>query len=469
MCERTSQNPISNIQNLPYMKRRDFLKKAALTTAGTIGVPYILPTGRLFANTGTRVANHVVFVLFAGGIRNQESVGQQYLANQGMATQGNVMNNMLSGAAPSQNLVYSPWNPLLTTPLSQQGTLFKEVHYKTGPTGHYNGHTVAMTGNYTQTGLNLNINPEFPTIFEYYRKHTNPSKSALNAWWLSEGLGPYPSLNYSRHPAYGAAYGANYLAPNTIFGGAGNQIVNAQLYQPDDVQRIATIKNFLDKNFDQSASSLPGIQNTEAEREQVKQFILNTISQAQAGSLEVPTPNNDYNLLTGDLVNIATSWQVLKTFKPELTVINTFNLDVCHDNFSQYINFLHRADYGVGWLWNKIQSDPILANDTILICMPEHGRNAASNNIQDGNGLTAYDHTDEQPQNYVGNTDNSRRCFSLVVGPASKVNQNQSFGTIGNPAAETIDIVPTIAHILGFKDDIPNYLLPGRALTEAFI
>ena len=47
---------------------------------------------------------------------------------------------------------------------------FKEVLYKEGPTGHYNGHTVAMTGNYTETGLNLNINPEFPTIFEYYRK-----------------------------------------------------------------------------------------------------------------------------------------------------------------------------------------------------------------------------------------------------------------------------------------------------------
>jgi len=85
------------------MKRRNFLKKAGLAAAGITGVPYILPTGRLFAATGSRVVNHVVYVLFAGGIRNQESVGQQYLMNQNSALpEGNVMNNMLTGAAPSR-------------------------------------------------------------------------------------------------------------------------------------------------------------------------------------------------------------------------------------------------------------------------------------------------------------------------------------------------------------------------------
>ena len=62
------------------MQRRKFLKKAGLATAGVVSVPYILPTGRLFAATGSRLVNHVVFVLFAGGIRNQEAVDQQYLA-----------------------------------------------------------------------------------------------------------------------------------------------------------------------------------------------------------------------------------------------------------------------------------------------------------------------------------------------------------------------------------------------------
>ena len=64
------------------MDRRKFVKRVALATSGAIVAPYILPSGRLFAATGSRLANHVVFVLFAGGIRNQESVKQEYLLGQ---------------------------------------------------------------------------------------------------------------------------------------------------------------------------------------------------------------------------------------------------------------------------------------------------------------------------------------------------------------------------------------------------
>ncbi len=444
------------------MKRRNFIKKASLAAAGTIGVPYILPTGRLFAATGSRVVNHVVYVLFAGGIRNQESVGQQFLMNQNASLpEGNVMNNMLTGAAPSGSLIHDPWTPVLNTPMMEQGTLFKEVEYKTGPTGHYNGHTVAMTGNYTETGLNLNINPDFPTIFEYYRKHSDPNESAMNAWWISEGLGPYPSLNYSQSASYGAKYGANYLRPQSILGNAGqSQLGNAVSYQPDDVDRINRIKSILDNNFAQAGEQLPGIQNTPENREQIKNFLLQRIEDAGNGNLEVATPGNNPNLLTGDLINISAAWQVLDEFTPELTVINTTNLDVCHDNFSAYLYYLHRADYGIGWLWNKIQSHPVLANDTIMVCMPEHGRNLDRNNIVDANGLGAYDHTGDE---------NSRRVFTMIVGPDDKVVQGQALGTPNNPVAESIDVVPTIAHILGFKDSVPGGLMPGRVLEEALI
>ena len=141
-------------------------------------------------------------------------------------------------------------------------------------------------------------------------------------------------------------------------------------------------------------------------------------------------------------------------------LVNTTNLDIGHSNFSEYLSFLHKADYGVGWLWNKIQNHPDLKDDTILICMPEHGRNLDFNNISDQNGLRAYDHTGDE---------NSRRLFALVVGPDDKVIQGQTLGTIGSPIGESIDIVPTIAHILGFYDDIPTYLLPGNVLEQAFI
>ena len=438
------------------MKRRSFIKKAGLTAAA----PFILPSGRLFAATGARVVNHVVFVLFAGGIRQQESVDQLYLTNQGFTTEGNIMNNMLAGAAPNNNIIYNQWAPVLSNPLSQQGAFFKEVLYKNGPTGHYNGHTVAMTGNYTETGLNLNINPDFPTIFEYYRKHSDPAQSAMNAWWISEGLGPYPSLNYSKHPNYGALYGANYLRPASLISQLGvDQLSSAIAYQPDDVDRILRVKNLLDRNFASQADALPGIQNTREDREAIKEYYLETLNNVLNGNFDWATPTNSFDGLTGDLLALSGAWSVLDRFTPELTVVNTTNLDVCHSNFTGYIDFLHKADYGVGWLWNKIQNHPVLANDTIMICMPEHGRNLLSNNVNDANGLGAYDHTGD---------DNSRRIFTMIVGPDDKVVQEE-FGSLGNPAAEAVDVVPTIAHILGFYDDIPSGLLEGRVLEEAFI
>lgn len=443
------------------MKRRSFIKKAGLATAGTFFAPYILPSGRLFAAAGDRIVNHVVLVLFAGGVRHQESVDQAYLTYQG-ANSGNIMPNMFSGAMPSSNLLYTPWNPIQGSSLASQGTFFKELEYAQGPTGHYNGHTAAITGNYTDVGTNLAINPDFPTVFEYYRRHNDPAKSAINAWWMSEGLGPYPALNYSKHGMYGPMYGANYFRPYSTFGNIGLDYLNNGLtLQPDDVGRLNSIKNFFDSNFDKSASDLPGIINNSTDKEAIHAFMKDVLNRTQNGTVDFPLPNGipTYEM-TGDLINIQYTWEVLKNFHPELTVINTFNLDTCHSDFTGYLKNMHKADYGVGWLWNKIQNDPVLQNDTIMICMPDHGRNDLPNNVYDANGLRAFDHTSDA---------NSRRVFALIVGPPNKVNQNLSLGSAGNPVGQTIDIVPTIAHILGFYDQIPSGMLPGQVLTQAFI
>ncbi len=444
------------------MKRRTFLKQATIAATGMLAAPYILPSGRLFAGSGTRLVNHVVFVLFAGGVRHQESIDLAYLSAQGVNSSGNIMPNILHGPPPSSHLVYTPWQPVSATPLAAQGTLFKELRYAQGPTGHFNGHTAALTGHYTGLSLDLNINPEFPTVFEYYRKHSNPAQSALNCWWISEGLGPYPYLNFSRNPDYGAAYGANYLRPISLFGDkALAHLAQPISFQPDDVPQIDRMKNFLNANFRTNEAFYPGIANIEEDRHQIKQFVYDMFNKSSDGLIEWALPPLvSPSELTSDLITYSYAWEVLRRFRPELTVINSFALDACHFNFTSYIQFMHKADYGVGWLWQKIQSDPVLKDDTILICMPDHGRNEKPNNLYDANGLAAFDHTSD---------DNSRRHFALIVGPPSKVKQGQVVGNYLNPVGETIDIVPTIAHILGFIDAIPAGMLPGRVLHEAFV
>jgi arylsulfatase A-like enzyme len=118
---------------------------------------------------------------------------------------------------------------------------------------------------------------------------------------------------------------------------------------------------------------------------------------------------------------------------------------------------LHKADYAVGKLWQTIQNTPGLANDTIMIIAPEHGRNLAPNSVVDNFGFLALDHTSDAT---------SREIFLMIVGPSDKVKQNQ---VISQNTGESIDIVPTINRILGYDQWVNSGVLQGRFLNEAFL
>jgi hypothetical protein len=48
------------------MQRRLFIKKATTATVGAFALPYILPSGRLFASTQAPLAQHVILIMFSG-------------------------------------------------------------------------------------------------------------------------------------------------------------------------------------------------------------------------------------------------------------------------------------------------------------------------------------------------------------------------------------------------------------------
>lgn len=438
------------------MERRDFIKKVGLASAGAFVAPYILPSGRLFAATGNRKVNHVVFCMLAGGIRNIESVHQ---------SQSNLMSTMLKDtggaySAASGFLQNSqiPSNPLGSKRLQEYGSLLKEVRFKEGPTGHYNGHITALTGRYTDSALNLRTNPDYPTIFEYYRKHAGTSAmSALNAWWISDSLGPYPALNYSSYPGYGASYGANFIQPSSLISTEGyNAIGNPMSFSPDQKATASKIRGFCDGNFSsQFSAESVGVVNSTSEREQLDSFINELFLDGISGPDFMNWgPGNWSN---NDLTNVYYAEKVLEKFQPELVVLNLQSVDICHSNYTSYCNNLIKADWGVSHLWNFIQNTPGLADDTVMIVMPEHGRNLEPNTVVDAYGRPAYDHTSDAT---------SREVFAMVVGPSGVVRQDF---VESNEYGETIDVVPTIANLLGFDVDIPAGLLPGKVLSNTLV
>lgn len=432
------------------MNRRKFIRNTALAAGAGIAFPYILPSGRLFATSGVPLAQHVIYVLFAGGVRQQESVLQRYLDDsQGLPFAGNIMYNMLNGQAPTNKIVYgvnqgsgaeggSPIPQILNQTLQQQGLLFPEVRSSTA--GHYNGLNLLLQGSqvYTQ---GLRQKPTNPTIFEYIRRHAGVPASKV--WFVGSGIGnSVPLLNYSNHPDYGAKYGANFFAPQITFGSKGfEHLSNAKVYHPEnELDPIAKMKYFLDNTFDRMANGGVDIGNTDEEKQQIQQFMKLMYEKVSQNAISFPAVNDG-----NDARTIGFTCEVLKQFKPTITVVNLGDVDGCHSDFTGYLKSLHRADHAVGHLWNYVKTQiPEMANDTIIICSPECGRNLNHNPIKDQNDWFAYDHSD----------DNALRVFTLMAG--ANVPQNLVIGSESSPKGLIADGVPTIAEILGIKSDVVN-------------
>ncbi|GIV34735.1 MAG: hypothetical protein KatS3mg031_2270 [Chitinophagales bacterium] len=446
------------------IKRRQFLKTTSMALVGAAAAPYILPSGRLFAKTGSQMAAHVVYVLFAGGVRQQESVLQRYLADsQGLPYEGNIMLNVLDGEQPGPNekRVYGtdpppPGTPgsipiprILSTPLQKQGTLFREVFFSKSGTGHYNGLSTVLSGYYGTAGLRNR--PVHPTIFEYVRRHLG--LPATKVWFVGNGIGNSTQLlNYSDHPDYGARYGANFIAPSVIFGDLGQlHLSNAKVYHPEEqLTPMYEMKSFLDQAFQARPGILPGVHNTEEEKHSIKEFLRTMFLKKSAGQIAFPPVHDTIELqITGY------ACEVIRWFKPTLTVINYNSIDSCHSNFTSYLRAIHRVDHAVGHLWNFIQTQvPEMAGKTALVLTPEHGRSLAPNPILDENNWRAFDHNSDY---------NARRMFSLLVGPG--IDANLVIGSETNPVGDATDCVPTIADILGINrsDVLYNGLLDSDA------
>jgi|688.fasta_scaffold01008_13 hypothetical protein len=430
------------------MNRRDFFKKAGIAAAGGVALPYILPSGRLFARTNTPKAEYVVLVMFAGGVRQQESVLQRYLEDSQMVggAAGNIMPNLFKGNLPTKKIVFGtnpggnlpngsePIPRLLSRSMEESGTVFKEVTAQSA--GHYVGLNTLVTGN-AGTSQGLKVRPRYPTIFEYLRRHAG--FKATDTWFICNTIGnSYPLLNSSSNSEYGLQYGGNMFAAPYTFGSVGREILgNGKAYSKADLEPMYFMKNFLDQSFGLTPEQMTSVQNTDEERTQIKEFVRSIYQRQTLGQIVKP-PVTD----SGDAVNISYAAEVLRYFKPKFLTVNLSGVDGCHSNFTGYLRSLHRADHAVAWLWNYIETNiPEMAGKTIMLIAPECGRNLEPNPILDENDWYAFDHSDA----------NARRVWSVMLG---KGVPNQSIGTENNPVGRLTDLVPTIADIFGIYDEV---------------
>lgn len=427
------------------MKRRDFIKKGGLAALGLGISPYILPAGTWSAPTGKRIANHVVFCLFAGGIRNLESLQKK---------EGNLMPGILHGNESVNSEIADGIDPLPKfelEALEKFGTLYTDFRYKSTKTIHFTAHASAIMGTYSNnTELMKPLN--FPSVFEYYRRFNSPAMSAINAWWVSDQAGPFTYLNYSDVIGFGPQFGANMIQPTTLF----TRSLNGEVSLSDSqMQHISDLQAFFNKHaqVDPRLLNKSQIENTYADRIRIEKLIIELNNRFKSHDF---SPWNTGRAANEDIATMYTATEIIKKFQPELLLVNMQHSDIGHSNFTKYCSNLRKADFAVRQLWETIQNTPGMKDDTILIIAPEFGRNLKPNTLRDEFGRLAVDHTGDEM---------SQKIFCMIVGPPSKVNQSLRVSERG----ETIDLAPTILKILGVDIPPSDSFLKGRFLEEAFV
>ena len=162
---------------------------------------------------------------------------------------------------------------------------------------------------------------------------------------------------------------------------------------------------------------------------------------------------NSYCGLNGnglDYVGDAMTWkkieQVFSCSTPKLTLINFLEADVKgHENkWEAYKQGIKDCDEYVYKLWNMIQSNPRMKDQTTLLVTNDHGR-----------------HLDGHKNGFINHGDKCMGCKHinlLAMGPDFKKN------VIIDKGGELIDISKTISEMFHF--DMPSS--KGRILTEMF-
>src|SRR5580698_1496033 len=159
--------------------RREFLRSAAVCTAGSALIPS-LPVHAFGAPGGRKV----VIVTFGGGARDEET----------FAPDG------------QENI------PGLIKTLLPQSTFFGQVINR-GILGHYVGTTSIATGVYETFNNFSGVAPPHPTLFEYFRRDL--SRPANDAWVISPSNG-FRNMGGSTARKYGPEFGAGVILPKQL-------------------------------------------------------------------------------------------------------------------------------------------------------------------------------------------------------------------------------------------------------------
>jgi hypothetical protein len=367
------------------LTRRDFIRSAAGVALGSA----LFPTSLLGRSGVPAVKRKVVVITFGGGARDQET----------FAPEG------------QENI------PHLMRELIPQSAFFTQVVNR-GILGHYVATASLATGVYETVNNFASIPPEYPTVFEYFRKDLR--RPASDAWVVAPSNG-FNRIGESSHRSYGPGLGARVILPKHLLAAA--------------TSSTADYAHLLRDNYETPLYA-PELSGNEFELQQLENMLKLSVEDFRSHALTLSSP---------DELSVYIAKRLMHQLSPSLLWITMHDIDIAHAGaFSLYIDGIRRTDRLCLEMWNAIQNDPEYARKTTMFILPDFGRD--SDEDAGGNGF----------QHHRTGDALSRTTWMMAMGAGVRQ------GVVYDRPLGSTDLVPTIGGILGFSPSLAQ----GKPIQE---
>jgi hypothetical protein len=364
--------------------RREFLCDAARLALGTT-----LLCSSPFTFGTTSPKRKVVVITFGGGARDQET-----FAPEGQENIPNLMRELIP-----------------------QSSFFTQVVNR-GILGHYVATASLATGVYETINNFASLPPEYPTIFEYFRKQLKRPSS--DAWVIAPSNG-FNRIGESSHRSFGAGTGARVILPK--------HLLTAAISGSRDYQHL------LRDNYE-TPFYAPELGGKEFELEQLEMILKLSVDDFKAHARTLSSP---------DELSVYIARRLMKQMAPSLLWITMHDIDIAHAGaYSLYIEGIRRTDRLCAELWQAIQNEPEYAGKTALFILPDFGRD--SDDDAGGNGF----------QHHRTGDALSRTTWMMALGHGIRE------GVVFDRQIESTDLVPTIGAMMGFSASLAR----GKPVAE---
>ena len=369
------------------LSKRSFLQSIACSL-----VAGLVPRGLRSSQANNRYRpNRRLIVVVPGGVRRQETFSE----------------------TGKKNI------PHLYQDLLPSAVFYSNVR-NDGVTSHFNSISSIVTGNWQRVDDWGRQPPATPTLFEYTRKQIGLDPGEV--WVISSNKVMTEQIGASSAAAYGPGYRANVVFPKQLLVMAVEQAISQGRQQnmmdrakvQEEIEAVLRSSNYEGLGWDIPGEPRAGETLAPVESA-IQQFI----------HANAPT--------TGDQLTFFVTVEIMRKYAPSILFVNFSDIEAAHfGSYSMHLAGIRNTDRLIFELWQEAQSQAEYRGNTLMVVLPEFGRDPDGSNT---NGFL----------NHRSHDDTCRRVWMLCVGqPLSRPQ------VIDRPVKQ-VDLCPSLAAWMGCR------------------